>query len=330
MNRKFLFLGILVIVSGFISLKSGSTNISWAQIFEFIFHTHAESDSAVTLSTIRWPRTISVFYVGSVLAVAGLVLQSVLRNPLADSYTLGLSGGSAVGAAVALQLALLPTFFWIPLFSNIGALLSVFAVLFLARQTLKYESRTLILVGVMASLFLGALSIFFISLLPIEKSQAAIGWLMGEFGSTRDDWAPLLMLLSAPLLGFMFYHSRKLDALSLGDVKTLSLGYSPKREKVTFIIISTTLTAFAISVSGLIGFVGLVSPHIVRRFLKTSINKYALPASFLTGGSLLLLADSLGRVILQDREIPAGSLSALIGAPVLIYMLLEKKNAQNE
>lgn len=330
MKPKFAFLLLSVFVAALLSLKLGTIQISWSEMFSFFVGKNVQAQSSMALGFFRIPRTAAAFFVGSTLAVAGTLLQSLLRNPLADSYTLGISGGSAVGASLAMHLALLPAFISIPLFSFLGALFAVVFVLLLAGKTLKYESRTLILVGLMTSLFLGAVSVFSISILPIEKNQSALSWLMGEFGSPRDNWVATFYLLATAPWVFIFKKSAVLDILSLGDVKSVSLGLNPRREKTALILTATFLTSLAISISGLVGFVGLVSPHLARRFLKTSLHKYVLPGSFLIGGFLLMAADTLGRTLIADKEIPAGSLSAVIGAPILIFLLLERSYAQSE
>jgi iron complex transport system permease protein len=168
------------------------------------------------------------------------------------------------------------------------------------------------------------------SVLSPEKLQSALFWLLGEFGTTRDQWIYIL----GPLLftGFflLLFKSNALDALSLGEARALSLGFSPQRERVELILISTFLTALGVSIAGLIGFIGLVSPHLARRFLKTSGHKLLLLGSALIGGTLLIFADTVGRTAAGNVEIPAGSVAALFGAPVLIYLLVSQSHAPTD
>lgn len=323
---------IIFLISFFLfitSLKLGAIHTTWAELFSWLTGTPT-NDTETLFSKVRLPRTLAAFYVGSALATGGAILQSILRNPLADSYTLGISGGSAVGASLVLVFSLAPQMLWIPIFSNIGALLVLLLVLSLSLRTMQSGSRTLILIGLMISLFFGALSVFLVSLLPADKNQSALAWLLGEFGSPRDSWAYLFLFISTPLTLFLIFKSKALDALALGEVKAMTFGYKPKKEKIIFVSISTVLTSLAITLSGLVGFIGLVSPHIARKWLKTSKHFHILISSHMIGGCLLLCADTLGRILIEDREIPAGSLSALIGAPVLIYLLLGKSHAQTE
>ncbi|MBK9293814.1 MAG: iron ABC transporter permease [Oligoflexia bacterium] len=321
-----IFICLLVFI---FSLKLGTIKISWQDLFLWLTNSPTLNVETV-LSKIRLPRAFAALFVGGGLALSGAVLQSVLKNPLADSYTLGISGGSAVGASVVLFFSLTPQIFWVPVLSNLGAFFVLALVLWLSHKSIQLQSRSLILVGIMLSLFFGALSVFMVSLLPADKAQSALMWLLGEFGSPRDSWTGLLFLITLPIVVLVFLKEKVLDALSLGEVKALSFGFKPKNEKMILVTLSTVLTSLAITLSGLVGFIGLVAPHIARRFLKTSKHLHILFSSSLIGASLLLGADTLGRILIEDKEIPAGSLSALIGAPVLIYLLVRRSNVKAE
>jgi iron complex transport system permease protein len=317
-GRVFLLFVILA-ASMILSLRIGTVAIPWDELF-----------SSDIISQLRFPRILSAALIGGSLGAVGLVFQTLLRNPLAEPYTLGLSGGSSLGAVLALNLALTPSIFWIPFLSTLGCLGATLLVLILARRQLEFESRSLILFGIMISLFFGAIVVTGMSVLSPEKLQSALFWLLGEFGTTRDQWIYFL----GPLLGagflLLLFKSEALDALSLGEARTLSLGFSPQRERVQLILISTLLTAFGVSIAGLIGFVGLVSPHLARRFLKTAHHQQLLLSSALIGGTLLILADTIGRTVAGNVEIPAGSVAALFGAPVLIYLLVSQSHAAND
>lgn len=333
-NKKtllsFLIFGGMGLVLFLISLKVGVKDLSWADVLKFIFSNAKDEDTQVILRWLRWPRTCSAYGVGFLLAISGCVLQGVLKNPLADAYTLGISGGGALGAVLILALNVAEPSLWVPVGSSLGALSAISLVLTLAGRQLKSGSKSLILVGVMIALFFGALSVFAISLLPPIKSAAAMSWLIGEFGSPRDEWILPLMLLCIPLLLLLQWRASNLDALSLGDYKMISLGLRPRREKIFFIVSASLLTSLAISIAGLIGFIGLVSAHIARRCVATSANKVLLPLSGIIGGALLLASDVLGRSLGAQSEIPAGSLSAIIGAPLLIAILLRGSHVRSE
>jgi len=321
------------------SLHVGTAPISWSNIFSWLssLFAHTTADNNLTsdqnffiLSTLRGPRTVAAFGIGAALGATGLTLQTLLKNPLAEPYTLGLSGGSALGAIAALTFNLEPATFFVPLASVMGCVLAVSLILALTWRRLHYESRSLILFGVMTSLFFGALVVTLLAFLSPDKMQAAMLWLLGEFGTSRDLWifklGPVIFICFALLM----WRAKSFDAMELGDARMLSLGFSPRQEKLIAVILCTLMTALAVSIVGLVGFIGLASPHISRRILKSSQHQWLLPASALTGGTLLIAADNLGRILAKNSEIPAGSISALLGAPVLIALLVRRHHATIE
>jgi ABC-type Fe3+-siderophore transport system permease subunit len=182
----------------------------------------------------------------------------------------------------------------------------------------------------MISLFFGALVVTGLSVLSPEKLQSALFWLLGQLGTTRDKWIYYLgpfFLIGAAVLAAK---SGALDALSLGESRAMSLGYSPKKERTFLIFLCALLTALGVSIAGLIGFVGLVSPHMARRILGTSKHRILLWGSFFTGGILMVFADAVGRTVAGNSEVPAGSVAALFGAPVLIVLLMRQRHARND
>lgn len=323
MRKKIFILFVLLIVTMLFALRVGSVQVGWDQILNFLKF----SGSSIILKDLRWPRILAAALIGGSLGSVGLVFQTLLQNPLAEPYTLGLSGGSSLGAVLALSLALTPSIFWIPFLSTMGCFIATLLVLVLARRQLEFESRSLILFGIMISLFFGAIVVTGMSVLSPEKLQSALFWLLGELGTTRDQWIYFLGPLLVVGLFLLQFKSKALDALSLGEARCLSLGFSPQRERVELILISTLLTAFGVSIAGLIGFIGLVSPHLARRFLKTSRHKVLIFGSALIGALLLVLADTIGRTVAGNVEIPAGSVAALFGAPVLIFLLVSQSHA---
>lgn len=314
-------LGLLFLVVIGISVHLGPVSISTQTIWEFLIGTSKDNQSSFILSHLRIPRTIAAALIGASLGICGLVLQTILKNPLAEPYTLGLSGGSSVGAMTALLFSFEPAIFWMPALSTIGCLLSVLLVVGISHRSIQFESRSIILFGVMISLFFGAVVVTGLSILSPTKLQSVIYWLMGEFGTTRDMWIKTLGPLMILIMAFIFSKSPSLDAMALGEERALSLGVNPKTLRISLVLACTLLTSMAVSIAGLVGFVGLVSPHVARRFLNTSSHRTLIVATAFLGGSLLVFADSLGRAILTQGEIPAGSVAALIGAPTLIYLL---------
>jgi iron complex transport system permease protein len=324
---KFSILFFLALGAIGISLCSGHAALAFHDVLAWLTGGKLSDDAAFLLSNLRGPRTAATFIIGATLAASGLVLQTLLRNPLAEPYTLGFAGGSCLGAVIALSLSLEPPEFWIPTLSTVGCLLATSMVLGLGRRKLTFESRSLILFGIMISLFFSAAVVAGLSILSPQKLQTALFWLLGEFGTSRDIWIKYIGPVLIAGLFMLFLKTKALDALSLGEARTLSLGFSPRRERVILILLCTLLTALGVCISGLVGFVGLVSPHLARKFLKTSKHSQLLTSSVLIGATLLTLADSAARSLNFGAEIPAGSISALLGAPVMIVLLLGYKNA---
>ena len=326
---KILGLVALALASLLVSLHSGPVPLTWHQIFSYFTHSPMAKEDFFLVGAIRLPRTIAAFLVGASLGVSGLVLQTLLKNPLAEPYTLGLSGGGSLGAIVALYLGLEPGVFWVPALSTLGCIGAAGLVLSLGLRRMALESRSLILFGVMVSLFFGALVVTGLSILSPVQLQAALFWLLGQFGTSRDLW---IYHLASPLflaILIISFRASALDGLSLGDARAFSLGFSPVRERVVLVLLCTFLTALAVSVSGLVGFIGLVSPHLTRRILKTARHRFLIIGSALVGSALLTLADSFARFI-GGSEIPAGSIAALGGAPLLLFLLMERDHASIE
>ncbi len=274
---------------------------------------------------VRLPRIISASLVGGGLAVAGCVFQSLLQNPLADPYTLGISSGAAFGASIALFLnmigiIMLPTSYMIPLCAFIGGLATLYAVFALSAPSARLSPNSLILSGIIISAILSA-GISFIKFMADEQVNAIIFWIMGSFiGKSWPD-VLLLIVLVIPSALIIFAHARELDIMTFGERASESLGIDSKKVRKRLLITSSLATAGCVSVSGIIGFVGLIVPHLVRMIVGPG-NKLLIPCSFLLGSILMLGADTVTRVVLPT-ELPIGVLTALIGGPVFCYIFLK-------
>jgi iron complex transport system permease protein len=270
---------------------------------------------------VRLPRIITAVLVGGGLAVAGCIFQSLLQNPLADPYTLGISSGAAFGASIAILLLIvgsaLPSSLIIPLFAFGGALLTLVAVFSLAAPSTRLSSNSLILAGIIISAILSA-GISLIKFLADEQVNAIIFWLMGSF--IGKDWADVLLLsiLVLPSTLILMLFSREMDIMTFGDRTSEALGIDTTRIRRFVLIVASLSTSGCVAVSGIIGFVGLIVPHFVRMILGPS-NTMLIPVSFLCGCILLLGADTVTRVLLPT-EIPIGVLTALIGGPLFCYI----------
>ena len=272
---------------------------------------------------VRLPRVLTAALVGGGLAMAGAIFQAILLNPLADPYTLGVSSGAAFGAALALiaNLTLLGAYS-VPLFAFIGALLAVFAVLSLAASDRNYSAKSLILAGVIVSAILSA-GIGFIKYLADEQVSVIIFWLMGSFAART--WSNVALVLAAVLITLLagLFYGRDLNIMALGLRSSDSLGVDTARTRQLLLVIASLVTAISVAVSGIIGFIGLIIPHLMR-FIIGPDNRKLIPASCLAGAILLLMADTISRALLP-REVPIGVLTALIGGPFFCLIFKQKQ-----
>ncbi len=279
--------------------------------------------------SIRLPRVILAFLVGGSLAVAGAAFQGLLRNPLADPYTLGVSSGASVGAVVTLFFQLSIPFigiFTLPFLSIICSIITVILVLSFAQKVERsMKVETIILTGIIFSSFLGSLISLMIALTGEELRQI-IGWLLGSVSMRGWDYVKIILpffLLGIVLIGF---NAKELNAMSFGEEQAQHLGIHVQRRKLLILVSSSILTGSAVAVSGTIGFVGLVVPHFVRQLVGHN-HVHLLPLSILLGGGFLVLADLVARTIITPSELPIGVITALIGAPIFGYILMKKRGS---
>lgn len=283
--------------------------------------------SANILLNVRLPRVLTAFLVGMGLAISGTVMQSILKNPLASSYTLGVSSGASLGAA-----AVMMTGISIPLLKSLTmsfvgfltGLLTVFLVImFTYKLQQNLENQTIILVGMVVSLFMSAILTVFISLAQDHLEQIVF-WQMGSFSGKGWDKVWLLLPVVVFVIFLLMGFHRELDVMTLGEEEAMTVGVDVKQVKLATISLATLLTALSVSIAGVIGFVDLIAPHVVRKFFGAS-HQWVLPASALFGGVLCVWADLVARVVLDARELPVGAVMALIGAPFFCYVYFSKQ-----
>jgi iron complex transport system permease protein len=318
----------------FLSLSMGYIRIPITDILQIFLakaalsvhglQTMNETHLAVIMD-VRLPRILSCAGVGAALALSGVLFQGILLNPLADPYTLGVSAGAAFGASIAILLNLGNAFVSVPLFAFAGAFLTLFMVVFLSYSAKNpmagLSSNNLILSGVIVAAILSA-GISFLKFIANEQVSVIIFWLMGSFAS--KTWSNVWIITAFLGIGFFIsmFFARDLNLISLGPKSAASLGVDLR--KVTFILLvsGSLLAAVCVSISGIIGFVGLLVPHMVR-FITGPDNRKLIPLSMLSGAFLLLFADTITRAVLP-HEIPIGVLTALTGGPVFCWIF--KKN----
>lgn len=330
-----LVLSAVSLLVALFSLHFGTEAIGPMQAISILLQTFREGGTgfesadptAVILLHLRLPRVLLAFIVGGCLAAVGTGLQAMLRNPLADPYVLGISSGAALGAALAILLGLeasLLAFSTLPLCAFGGGLLALAIVYRVATSSGALPVQTLLLAGVILNAIFSALIMFVTSMMSPTRSFAMTGWLMGTLTAPAY---PALAVLTVYVAGgglMLLGQARALNVLTLGEESAKSLGIEVDRVKRTIFIISALLTGAVVSVSGLIGFVGMMVPHAVRMLVGPD-HRILLPASALAGGAFLTAADAVARSVLAPSEIPVGVITALVGGPCFLYFLIFRK-----
>jgi iron complex transport system permease protein len=279
----------------------------------------------VIVFEVRLPRILSAAIVGAGLAISGVVFQGILLNPLADPYTLGISAGAAFGASLAILLNIgFMGASSVPLFAFIGAVATLLFVMYLSASGGGVSSTNLILAGIIVAAILSA-GISFLKYMADEQVSVIIFWLMGSFGSkTWTDVALVFLFVGCGFLIFMFF-ARDLNLMSLGDRTASSLGVDTQKVTLLLLVTASMIAAVCVSISGIIGFVGLLVPHMVR-LITGPDNRRLIPISLLAGAILLLTADTITRAVLPS-EIPIGVLTAIIGGPFFCYIFRKQQKA---
>lgn len=280
--------------------------------------------TAAIVLKLRLPRTLLAALAGGCLSLGGLVFQALLRNPLAEPYILGVSGGAALGAVIGVIIGL-PVFWGAGPLAFIGALAALGAVLVLAGGTRDISKNSLILAGVMINTFCSAVILFFISIAHSHQLKSMLTWLMGDASAARTGPVLGLAVLVLPCFAVIFALSHRLNILLLGRETAKSLGVHVRAVSVALLTAATLMIGGVVSHTGLLGFVGLVSPHILRLTVGAD-HRVLAPACVLFGASFLVLCDVLARVLSRQTVMPVGVITAMIGAPLFLY-LLRRKNA---
>lgn len=328
-GAAFLVIFILILTVGIISLCMGATDIAAKDVFRIIWEKlfHSETIAYENISAIIWnirlPRIICSALVGMGLGVSGAVFQGILRNPLADPYTIGISSGASFAASAAIVFNMYYGIY-IPVSPSAmaGAFITLVIVILISRKGNSFESVNIIMAGIIiSSVFSSGVS--FMKMLAGENVAAVVFWIMGSLSA--KSWGdvlflfPLIFLCTAVSSAF----SKRLDIMAAGDDNALSLGVDVGKTRLLYMITGSVTAAACVSVCGVIGFVGLIVPHILR-LLVTAKNKALIPLSAAFGALLLMSADTLARNIL-DGEIPVGVLTTLIGGPFFIFVFMHDK-----
>jgi cobalamin transport system permease protein len=312
-------LTVLLILSTFIALANGSSSVSIREILSFVIGAdYTNPTASAILWKIRLPRIILAAVVGATLSLGGMVFQALLRNPLAEPYILGISGGSAVGSISGILLGL--SFFpGVTLLSFLGSMVTLAAVLILSGGTSATRKDSLLLGGVMMNAFCGAFIMFLISISQASQVHEIIYWLMGDL-SIANSKNLYLLLLCLPCFFVILILARPLNIILTGQDAAIAMGVNVRLISTILLITTSLMVSLVVCQSGLIGFVGLLIPHLLRLFLGAD-HRLLGPSCILGGASFLVLCDLIARTLPKNGEMPVGVVTALVGAPVFIFLL---------
>jgi ABC-type Fe3+-siderophore transport system permease subunit len=313
-----------VVVLLVVAIAVGSESVSFITILKILAAevsgqtTEVPPELRLIVIEIRLPRALMAMVVGAALAVAGAAYQALLKNPLADPGVLGVSSGAAIGAIAATVFAeSLPVSR--PIAAFVGAVVTIAFVYAMGQGRRGSSSDRLVLAGVITNALLSSVVIFLVTTAAGTRQRSVMSWLIGDL-SGETSLLPLVAVFVLAGVAVIYIYARSLNLLMIGETEALALGVEVRRVKLTVYVAASLITGAAVAVSGAIGFVGLIIPHAVR-LVGGSDNRLVVPASALAGSGFLLLADTVARTVIAPRELNIGVITALVGAPVFIYLL---------
>ena len=312
-----LFIGLLIItLAAFVmALALGSANVTFSEVLQAISGTAPEHVQSV-VAGLRLPRALTAFAVGGLLGVAGVLMQVLLRNPLAEPYILGSSGGAAVAALIAMSAGLGSLVVDFAAFG--GAMAATLLVFAIAQGTGSWTPTRLLLTGVVLAAGFSAATTLILALSPDQNLRGMLFWLMGDLSFAFDPARPLILLALLVVVGTL--SARQLDVLARGELQAAIVGLPVRSFRHLIFAAASLATALAVTSVGVIGFIGLVVPHLIR-LVAGSNHRVVLPASALAGGALLVVADTLARTLMAPRQLPVGALTAAIGVPLFLILM---------
>ena len=335
-SKKIALLLIFAILSLLMGISIGGAAVSIPDIFHvFAYHLFGralpETMAPVTsgiIWNIRLPRVLLSFIVGASLAVSGSVMQSVLKNPLASSYTIGVSAGAGLGAVIVIVFGLSSAFlgmFLMPVMAISFGMATIFlAVWFASRVDSHLDNHSIVLIGMIMSVFMNAIMMTLASR-NARHAQQISTWQLGSFSLKGWTVVGIVFVVALIIILILLRYVKEMDVLTFGDEQAGALGIEVQKTKWILIVLSAMLTGVSVAFVGIVGFVDLIAPHVIRRFFGSS-HKYVIPLSAIFGGIFMLLADLIARTVIAPSEIPVGSVSALIGAPFFAYIFLKNTN----
>lgn len=308
-------LAIIALLAGLAALMFGSADISAAEVWRSLAGNNEIASRGVIME-LRLPRALTAFGVGGLLAVAGVLMQVLLRNPLAEPYILGASGGAAVAALLAMMLGLGATLVDVSAFG--GAMIATLLVFTIAQGSGNWTPTRLLLTGVVLAAGFSAATTLLLALSPEQNLRGMLFWLVGDLSFSYAPAQSLWLLAAITAAGLV--SARDLNVLARGDLQAAIVGLPVAGFRMIIFAVTALATAISVTTVGVIGFIGLVVPHLIRLFAGSD-HRIVLPASAIAGGILLVLADTLSRTVLAPRQLPVGALTATIGVPLFLILM---------
>ena len=319
---KFILLLIILVITFIVAMISGISDISVIEMLKSLF-SNSDGNTYTIINQIRFPRVVLAIVAGAGLACSGCVFQGVLRNPLADPFTLGISGGAAFGASIGFAFGITKlSWIFLPLLGFLGAILSV-CLVYILNMKKEFDSNSMILSGVVASYIFSSAVMLVFSISSSDQLYSAFMWLMGNLAFFDERLLPMVIILV--LLGVIILCclGNVINIISLGNEKSNSLGITTSRTVKYIFLLSSLITACIVSCCGVIGFVGLMIPHITRKFVGNN-NKILMPFSAVVGSIFLLICDTVSRTVVAPEEIPIRVITSIIGGLFFVFLLLKK------
>ncbi|MDP8292216.1 MAG: iron ABC transporter permease [Candidatus Orphnella occulta] len=315
--------GILVIVFVLSNLV-GSSQLTFSKSIYYLFHPNASGMGRDIIWQIRFPRVMLGLLVGAGLACCGVVFQGLLRNPLAEPYTLGVSGGAALGVSISVVFAV--STISMASFAFLGSTISIFLVYAIALRK-RFSNTTLILGGVILNFLFSSLVFLIFSISRAEDVHGIVLWLMGDLSSAQVSLIKFMPFFIFPAICLLFIFSRDLNILTLGEEKARHLGVDSNKVKKVLFLTASCITGICVCASGVIGFIGLIVPHFMRKVVGVD-HRLLLPASCIAGAIFLIFCDILARVIIQPLELPVGVITGIFGGIFFLCFLLKSKHLE--
>lgn len=319
---KFILLLIILVITFIVAMISGISDISVIEMLKSLF-SNSDDNTYTIINQIRFPRVVLAIVAGAGLACSGCVFQGVLRNPLADPFTLGISGGAAFGASIGFAFGITKlSWIFLPLLGFLGAILSV-CLVYILNMKKEFDSNSMILSGVVASYIFSSAVMLVFSISSSDQLYSAFMWLMGNLAFFDERLLPMVIILVMLGVIILCCLGNVINIISLGNEKSNSLGINTSRTVKYIFLLSSLITACIVSCCGVIGFVGLMIPHITRKFVGNN-NKILMPFSAIVGSIFLLICDTVSRTVVAPVEIPIGVITSIIGGLFFVFLLLKK------